>query len=173
MKFVSTKGLAPAVSFMEAMRIGLAPDGGLYMPERIPKLPSGFWNHLTTKSFHEIAVEMAGPYLEDELSADTIQAVVKDAFNFPVHLTEVEEGIYVLELFHGPTLAFKDFGARFMARLFAEQADKEGNEVTILVATSGDTGSAVANGFYNVAGVRVCLLYPKGKVSPLQEKQMT
>jgi threonine synthase len=173
MKFVSTKGLAPAVSFMEAMRIGLAPDGGLYMPERIPKLPSGFWNHLTTKSFHEIAVEMAGPYLEDELSAETIQAVVKDAFNFPVHLKEVEEGIHVLELFHGPTLAFKDFGARFMARLFAEQADKEGKDVTILVATSGDTGSAVANGFYNVAGVSVCLLYPKGKVSPLQEKQMT
>lgn len=173
MKFISTKGSAPAVSFMEAMRIGLAPDGGLYMPERIPNLPSGFWNNLTSKSFHEIAAEMAGPYLEDELSSDTIRAVVKDAFNFPVQLKEVDEGVHVLELFHGPTLAFKDFGARFMARLFAEQADKEGKEVTILVATSGDTGSAVANGFYNVAGVRVCLLYPRGKVSPLQEKQMT
>lgn len=173
MKFISTNKNAAPASFMEAMRRGLAPDGGLYMPDTVPVLPKKFWSSLHQKSFSEIAFEMAKPFLKDEISGSDLKNVVDDAFNFPVGLKEVEPGVFVLELFHGPTMAFKDFGARFMARMFARQAHKSKQEVTILVATSGDTGSAVANGFYNVDGVRVFILYPKGKVSPLQEKQMT
>ncbi|MEX0646760.1 MAG: threonine synthase, partial [Balneolaceae bacterium] len=173
MKFISTNKKAVPVSFMEAMRRGLAPDGGLYMPDVLPVLPQEFWSSLQERNFHEIAFEMAKPFLEDEISEQALQHVIEEAFNFPVELRKIEENLFVLELFHGPTLAFKDFGARFMARMFAQQAQKSEQEVTILAATSGDTGSAVANGFYKVEGVRVCLLYPKGKVSPLQEKQMT
>ena len=172
MKFVSTNREARPAGFLEAMRQGLAPDGGLYMPESIPALEDNFWKSLHQHSFHEIAFRMALPYLEGELSEEVIQSIVTDAFDFPIKLKRLENGHSVLELFHGPTLAFKDFGARFMARLFSESAGKEQKEVTILVATSGDTGSAVARGFYKVPGVRVCLLYPKGKVSPLQEQQM-
>jgi len=115
---------------------------------------------------------MAKPYFGEELSDEKLNSVINDAFNFPVPITPVEGNNFVLELFHGPTLAFKDFGARFMARLFSEKARKDQQEVTILVATSGDTGSAVAHGFYKVEGVEVCLLFPKGKVSNLQEQQM-
>lgn len=154
------------------MRTGLAPDGGLYMPAMIPRLPEAFWKSLHEYDFPEIAFRMAKPFLEDELTEEELRAVVDDAFNFPVRVKPLRNRQHVLELFHGPTLAFKDFGARFMARLFSEKAQKEQQEVTILVATSGDTGSAVAHGFYKVPGVKVCLLYPKGKVSPLQEKQM-
>lgn len=154
------------------MRKGLAPDGGLYMPEEIPVLPDSFWSSLKELSFNEIAFEMAKPYFGEELSDEKLNSVINDAFNFPVPITPVEGNNFVLELFHGPTLAFKDFGARFMARLFSEQAKKDQQEVTILVATSGDTGSAVAHGFYKVDGVKVCLLFPKGKVSNLQEQQM-
>lgn len=142
------------------------------MPEEIPVLPDSFWSSLKELSFNEIAFEMAKPYFGDELSDEKLNSVISDAFNFPVPITPVEESNFVLELFHGPTLAFKDFGARFMARLFSEQARKDQKEVTILVATSGDTGSAVAHGFYKVDGVKVCLLFPKGKVSSLQEQQM-
>lgn len=173
MKFTSTNGKSEAVPFLEAMKNGLAPDGGLYMPQSIPVLPEFFWGAASKLSFNEIASQMALPYLEGELPAERIKAVVNDAFNFPVELKKIKGNQFILELFHGPTLAFKDFGARFMARLFSEMAQEEGKKVTILVATSGDTGSAVAHGFYKVPGVRVCLLYPRGKVSPLQEKQMT
>lgn len=173
MRFQSTNRKSPAVPFLEAMRNGLAPDGGLYMPETIPVLPEDFWEDLRTRDFRDIAFEMAKPFLEGEMADEALHSVVEDAFEFPVVLKEVEQNQYVLELFHGPTLAFKDFGARFMARLFSEQAAQSEQAVTILVATSGDTGSAVAHGFYKVEGVRVCLLYPGGKVSPLQEKQMT
>ncbi|MDZ7756561.1 threonine synthase [Rhodohalobacter sp.] len=173
MKFISTRDNSPAVSFFEAMRRGLAPDGGLYMPEQIPKISEDFWSSIPGKSFPEIAFEMAKPYLEEELTENTLRTVVEEAFDFPVRMKSLGNRQHVLELFHGPTLAFKDFGARFMARLFSENAQKESEEVTILVATSGDTGGAVAHGFYKVPGVKVCLLYPKGKVSPLQEKQMT
>jgi len=173
MKFISTRDNSPAVSFFEAMRRGLAPDGGLYMPEQIPVLSESFWSSISGKTFTEIAFEMAKPYLEEELTESTLRDVVEEAFNFPVRLKNLGNRQHILELFHGPTLAFKDFGARFMARLFSENAQKKDEEVTILVATSGDTGGAVANGFYKVPGVKVCLLYPKGKVSPLQEKQMT
>ncbi len=154
------------------MRTGLAPDGGLYMPVEIPKLEPIFWSSLHKLDFTEIALEMARPYLSDELPVEVLKNVVVDAFNFPVKLHSLTEKHHILELYHGPTLAFKDFGARFMARLFSEIAHKEQREVTILVATSGDTGSAVAHGFYKVPGVKVCLLYPKGKVSRLQEMQM-
>lgn len=154
------------------MRTGLAPDGGLYMPVEIPKLEPIFWSSLHKLDFTEIALEMARLYLSDELPVEVLKNVVVDAFNFPVKLHSLTEKHHILELYHGPTLAFKDFGARFMARLFSEIAHKEQREVTILVATSGDTGSAVAHGFYKVPGVKVCLLYPKGKVSRLQEMQM-
>lgn len=154
------------------MRTGLAPDGGLYMPVKIPKLPGSFWQQPDPPNFQEVAFEMAKPYLKDELSDQEILSVVHEAFNFPIQIRSTEKNHFILELFHGPTLAFKDFGARFMARLFSEKAQREQREVTILVATSGDTGSAVAHGFYKVPGVRVCLLYPKGKVSKLQELQM-
>ena len=173
MKFTSTNRKSPAVSFMEAMRAGLAPDGGLYMPVEIPTLPELFGPYSEPYEFQEIAFRMAKPYLSDELNDREIRSVVNDAFNFPIQIHKVDEIHFILELFHGPTLAFKDFGARFMARLFSEKAQKDQREVTILVATSGDTGSAVAHGFYKVPGVRVCLLYPKGKVSKLQEQQMT
>ncbi len=172
MNFISTNHKAEPVSFLEAMRKGLAPDGGLYMPESIPRLNNGFWSRLKEKNFHEISFEIIRPYLTDELTDSEIEKVLLDALNFPVELKPIQNGLDILELYHGPTLAFKDFGARFMARLFSEKAQKEQKSVTILVATSGDTGSAVAHGFYKVPGVQVCLLYPKGKVSRLQEQQM-
>lgn len=172
MKFISTNNKAEPSSFLEAMRRGLAPDGGLYMPDSIPQLSDDFWSRLHEMNFHEISFEIVKPYLEEDLSDSEIQAVLQESLTFPVKMKPVQEGLDILELFHGPTLAFKDFGARFMARLFSEKAQKDQNEVTILVATSGDTGSAVAHGFYEVPGVQVCLLYPKGKVSLLQEQQM-
>lgn len=173
MRFISTNRNSPPVTFLEAMRTGLAPDGGLYMPDKIPILPIEFWQMSDQPNFQEIAFQMAKPYLNDELSDQEILSVVTDAFNFPIQMHSIGDKQFILELFHGPTLAFKDFGARFMARLFSEKAQRDQREVTILVATSGDTGSAVAHGFYKVPGVRVCLLYPKGKVSELQEMQMT
>ena len=157
---------------MDAVRRGLAPDGGLYMPDTIPVLSNDFWKNLHRKNFHEISFQIVKPYLEDQFDDPAIEEIIFDSLNFPLELKTVQDSIDILELFHGPTLAFKDFGARFMARLFSERAQQEKKEVTILVATSGDTGSAVAHGFYKVPGVRVCLLYPKGKVSRLQEQQM-
>ncbi len=172
MKFFSTNKQSPLASFFEAMRNGLAPDGGLYMPESIPRLPDTFWNSLPNLSFSEIAFQMARPFLGDEIGEEELAGAVEDAFNFPVKIHSLDGQVHILELFHGPTLAFKDFGARFMARLFSVKAQKEEQDVTILVATSGDTGSAVAHGFYKVPGIKVCLLYPAGKVSRLQEQQM-
>ncbi|TVQ67488.1 MAG: threonine synthase [Balneolaceae bacterium] len=172
LSFISTSGHAPPVSFLEAMRTGLAPDGGLYMPSHIPMPKPGFWKDLSRYPFTEIAYNLAKPWLEGELSESKLLSVAEDAFNFELKLVPLAGNQYVLELFHGPTLAFKDFGARFMARLFSEIADREEKTVNILVATSGDTGSAVAHGFYKVPGVKVFLLYPKGKVSRLQEMQM-
>lgn len=173
MKFISTNGRAGEVTFMEAMRNGLAPDGGLYMPQSFPRLKESFWKKLSNLTFAEIAFDMSRHFISNELPNDRLEAVITESFNFPIKLHQIEEKNFVMELFHGPTLAFKDFGARFMARLFSEQAQEKANIITILVATSGDTGSAVANGFHNVEGVNVCILYPKGKVSPLQEMQMT
>src|SRR5690625_2052599 len=158
---------------MDALREGLAPDGGLYLPSEMPIRNNLFWESLHKLSFADIAFEMARPFLKGELSDQDLREITAEAFDFPVKMVELSQQEHILELFHGPTLAFKDFGARFMARLYSKVAQHQGEEITILTATSGDTGSAVAHGFYNVPGVRVCLLFPKGKVSPLQEKQMT
>jgi threonine synthase len=173
MKLISTRAESNPVSFMQAMNDGLAVDGGLYVPQEIPKLSLDFWESLSSRSLHEIGLEMAKPYLENELDEDYLQEVIGGALNFDIPLIELPDNRYILELFHGPTLAFKDVGARFMARLFSPQAREFERDAVILVATSGDTGSAVAHGFLNVPGIHVCLLYPSGKVSKLQEQQMT
>lgn len=173
MKYYSTNGKSPLASLKDAVVKGLAPDGGLYMPERIPAIPKAFFNNLQEMSFQEIAYVVASTLFGEDIEADKLKNIVYDALNFPIPLKKVEDNIYVLELFHGPTLAFKDVGARFMARLlgYFNSKESDGKDVNVLVATSGDTGSAVANGFLNVPGVNVFVLYPKGKVSRLQEMQ--
>lgn len=173
MKYYSTNGKAPMASLKDAVIKGLAPDGGLYMPERIPSIPQAFFKNLQEMSFREIAYVVANTLFGDDVESDKLKGIVYDALNFPIPLKKIEENIYVLELFHGPTLAFKDVGARFMARLlgYFNAKEDDGKDVNVLVATSGDTGSAVANGFLNVPGVNVFVLYPKGKVSRLQEMQ--
>lgn len=169
---VSTRGIAPAVSLREAVLAGLAPDGGLYVPQVIPRLPDAWWSALHGKSFHDIAIAVALQLAGDEFDDATLTNLIRDALNFPVRIVELEKGLGVLELFHGPTFAFKDFGARTLARLLAQI--NEGSEpLTVLVATSGDTGSAVANAFFGVAGTRVVVLYPEGKVSDVQEAQLS
>jgi threonine synthase len=172
-RFVSTRGEAEPCSFTQAMKRGLAPDGGLYLPDRYPLLPGEFWQELETCTLQQIAFKIAGPYFDSASEKKIIREVVESAINFDAPLKRLEDNFYVLELFHGPTLAFKDFGARFMARAFASLDTENDGDLTILVATSGDTGSAVAHGFHGVPGTKVCLLYPSGKVSPLQEQQMT
>lgn len=173
MKYYSTNGKSPIASLKDAVVKGLAPDGGLYMPERIPAIPKAFFNNLQEMSLQEIAYVVASTLFGEDIEADKLKNIVYDALNFPIPLKKVEDNIYVLELFHGPTLAFKDVGARFMARLlgYFNSKENDGKDVNVLVATSGDTGSAVANGFLNVPGVNVFVLYPKGKVSRLQEMQ--
>lgn len=171
MRFVSTHRKSDPVSFTEALVNGLAIDGGLYMPEHIPVIDELFWDEISGYSFNEIAEKMMVPYLSDEWNRQTIRELIADAFTFDAPLRKLNDNIYVTELFHGPTLAFKDFGARFMARAFNKTArDKK---IFILVATSGDTGSAVAQGFKGSENVSVFLLYPGGKVSKLQEQQLT
>ena len=169
---VSTRGKAPAVSLKDAILAGLAPDGGLYVPQTIPRLPESWWAALRGKSFHDIAIAIAIELAGDEFDHATITNLVREAVNFPVRIVELEKGLGVLELFHGPTFAFKDFGARTLARVMAKLNDPA-SPVTVLVATSGDTGSAVANAFFGVAGTRVVVLYPEGKVSDVQEAQFT
>ena len=171
MRFVTTRG-GGGVSFLEALLHGLAPDGGLYVPERIEEWPAAELARLPTRSLTEIAYRALRPYTRGELDATTFEAVIAEALNFPIPLVEVEPGIYALELFHGPTLAFKDVGARTMARLMAA-LDTSDRSLTVLVATSGDTGSAVAHAFHRVPHTRVVVLYPEGRVSPTQEAQLT
>jgi threonine synthase len=171
--FYSTNQKAPKVSLKEAVLNGLAPDGGLYFPEVIPTLSNDFFNKLPSLSFQEIGIEVATPFLNGLASKAEIETMVNESMNFPIVLNELSDGTVSLELFHGPTLAFKDVGARFMSRLLRHFVKDLNNELHILVATSGDTGSAVASGFHKVDGIRVTILYPKGKVSPLQEKQLT
>ncbi|MDC0357879.1 threonine synthase [Oligoflexia bacterium] len=173
MRCYSTARQSEPVSIQAAIMKGLAPDGGLYMPETIPLLSKNFFENLSTMSFQDIAWQLARPYLEDEVAASVLEEIVHTAINFDAPLVRLADNLFILELFHGPTLAFKDFGARFMARLMSHFCRGEDSELTILVATSGDTGSAVAHGFYNVAGINVVVLYPSGKVSELQEKQLT
>lgn len=170
---ISTRGESPAVSFTEAMKQGLAPDGGLYMPDPIPSLPASFWNELSGAPISEIGAAIASRFGSDPQESEQLENVARTAIDFDAPLIRLSDTLYVLELFHGPTLAFKDFGARFMARAFAQLDTREERDLLILVATSGDTGSAVAHGFYNVPGTHVCLLYPSGRVSTLQEKQMS
>lgn len=175
MKYYSTNHNSPDVSLAEAVVKGLAPDRGLYMPECIGRLPQEFFDNIDRMTFHEIACTVARSFFGDDIPAADLDAIVCDTLSFPTPVVEVEPGIYSLELFHGPTLAFKDVGARFMARLlryFISRGDDRRN-VHVLVATSGDTGSAVANGFLGVDGINVHVLYPKGKVSPIQECQFT
>ena len=156
---------------------GLAEDRGLYMPEEIKKLPKQFFDDMAGMSFQDIAYNVASNFFGDDVDEDALQDIVYDTLSFDCPIVKVEENIYSLELFHGPTLAFKDVGARFMARLlgyFLRQGGSAGHKtVNVLVATSGDTGSAVANGFLGVEGIHVYVLYPKGKVSPIQECQFT
>ena len=174
MKYYSTNKEAPIATLEEAVVKGLAPDKGLYMPENINKLPKTFFDNIQDMSFQEIAFEVAKAFFGDDVETNALKDIVYDTLSFDVPAIKVEDNIYSLELFHGPTLAFKDVGARFMARLLQYFIKKEGQKsVTVLVATSGDTGSAVANGFLGVEGIHVDVLYPKGKVSKIQESQFT
>ena len=172
MRFVTTRGGSPAVSFSEAVLAGLAPDGGLYVPETIEPWSADEIARLPQRTLTEIGYRALRPYTRGELDATLFEALVVDALNFPIPLVEVEPGVFALELFHGPTLAFKDVGARLMARLMAS-LDRGDRDLTILAATSGDTGSAVAHAFHGVPHTRVVVLYPDGRVSPTQEAQLT
>ncbi|WP_243349636.1 threonine synthase [Parabacteroides sp. FAFU027] len=174
MKYYSTnKQVAPA-SLQEAVVKGLAADRGLFMPEKIKALPTEFYENIDKMSFQEIAYVVADAFFGEDIEADTLKAIVYDTLSFDAPVVPVSEGIYSLELYHGPTLAFKDVGGRFMARLLSYFIKKQGQkDVKVLVATSGDTGSAVANGFLGVEGIHVYVLYPKGLVSPIQECQFT
>lgn len=174
MKYYSTNGKSPFATLEQAVVKGLASDKGLFMPDRIKKLPQEFYDNIENLSFQEIAYQVADAFFGEDVPADTLKQIVYDTLSFDVPAVLVKENIYSLELFHGPTLAFKDVGARFMARLLGYFIRKQGQQqVNVLVATSGDTGSAVANGFLGVEGIHVYVLYPKGKVSPIQECQFT
>ncbi|MBQ7512855.1 MAG: threonine synthase [Prevotella sp.] len=173
MKYFSTNGQAPIADLKKAVVKGLAEDKGLYMPEEIYTLPKQFINDMSSMSFQDIAYNVASNMFGDDIDADALQDIVFDTLSFDCPVVKVSENIYALELFHGPTLAFKDVGARFMARLLRYFIGQTDDTVNVLVATSGDTGSAVANGFLGVEGIHVYVLYPKGKVSPIQECQFT
>ncbi len=175
MQYYSTNQQAPLASLEKAVVKGLAEDRGLYMPERIKALPAEFFDNIQNMSFQEIACQVAEAFFGEDIPAEDLKQIVCDTLAFDVPAVKVTDKIYSLELFHGPTLAFKDVGARFMARLLGYFNKKSGENrlVNVLVATSGDTGSAVANGFLGVPGIHVYVLYPKGKVSPIQECQFT
>ena len=175
MKYYSTNKKAPIATLEKAVVKGLAEDRGLYMPEHIKQLPQEFFDNIDKMSFQEIAYTVADAFFGEDVDAESLKKIVYDTLSFDCPIEKVTDNIYALELFHGPTLAFKDVGARFMARLLQYFIKKEGEtkEVNVLVATSGDTGSAVANGFLGVEGIHVYVLYPKGKVSPIQECQFT
>ena len=179
MKYYSNNGKAPQANLEKAVVKGLAEDRGLYMPEEIYKLPKEFFDDMKDLSFQDIAYNVASNFFGEDVDEDALQDLVFDTLSFDCPVVKVEDNIYALELFHGPTLAFKDVGARFMARLLqyfirGERKEEKGERtVNVLVATSGDTGSAVANGFLGVDGIHVYVLYPKGKVSPIQECQFT
>jgi len=173
MKYYSTNHKSQDVTLEMAVIQGLASDRGLFMPERINPLPESFFHEIGSMSFQEISFEVAKKFFGEDIPEDTLKKIVFDTLNFDTPLVNVKDNIYSLELFHGPTSAFKDVGARFMARLLSHFLGKEKKMVHVLVATSGDTGSAVANGFLGVPGIQVHVLYPKGKVSEIQEKQFT
>ena len=174
MKYYSTNGKADRATLHEAVVKGLAGDKGLFMPETIKRLPDSFFEEIQNLSFQEVAYRVADAFFGEDVPADTLRQIVYDTLSFDCPVVKVTDTIYSLELFHGPTLAFKDVGARFMARLLGYFIKQEGSQkVNVLVATSGDTGSAVANGFLGVEGIHVYVLYPKGKVSAIQECQFT
>ncbi len=173
MKFISTTPNDERVSFETAVLKGLTNNGALYFPEHIPRLPDSFFEQIEDFSDAEIAFEALKPYVQDDLTDQDLRWIIDDAINFETPVKHIKNNTHVLELFHGPTESFKDVGARFMSRCLSRFEKSNDKEITILVATSGDTGSAVASGFYDVKGVNVKILYPKGKVSPYQEKQMT
>jgi len=173
MKYYSTKKIAPSVDFKTAVCQGLPADNGLYFPERVPKLSRDFIDNLKNISFLEAAHHIATPYTHENLSSEQLTSIIERTLSFEIPLVELGTNLYTLELYHGPTLAFKDVGARFLAGCMQIFAKENNQELTILVATSGDTGSAVANAFLGLEGINVCVLYPSGKVSKLQEMQMT
>lgn len=174
MQYYSTNKKAPIADLHKAVVKGLAEDRGLYMPERIKPLPQEFYDNIQDMTFQEIAYQVADAFFGEDVPAEDLRRIVYDTLAFDCPVVKVSDNIYSLELFHGPTLAFKDVGARFMARLLSHFIRQEGQQqVNVLVATSGDTGSAVANGFLGVEGIHVYVLYPKGKVSPIQECQFT
>ena len=173
MKYYSTNHQTPDVTLQEAVVKGLAADKGLFMPERINTLPTSFFEQMSQMSLQEVAYQVAQAFFGEDIPADKLKQIVYDTMNFNIPLVKVSDNIYSLELFHGPTLAFKDVGARFMARMLGYFVSGQDKLVNVLVATSGDTGSAVANGFLGVEGIHVYVLYPKGKVSLIQEKQFT
>jgi len=170
MKWISTRGASPAITFVDALFAGTAPDGGLYMPERLDPLPAGTVDRLRDADLVEVGTTIGAHLLSDEITRAALAPLVRDALDFPVPLVQVADRSWVLELFHGPTMAFKDVGARVQARLLHHFTD--GTPLTILVATSGDTGSAVAQAFHRVPDARVVVLYPEGQVSDVQEAQM-
>lgn len=173
MKYFSLNKQSPIVNFREATLLGQAPDKGLYFPERIPVHSSEFIEQLKNLSKEDIAFRVMQPFVGDTIPAEELFRIVSETVNFPFPLKSIHENIASLELYHGPTFAFKDVGARFMSRCLSYFSSNQSNKTTILVATSGDTGGAVANGFLGVEGIDVIILYPSGKVSPVQELQLT
>ncbi|MFY0608434.1 MAG: threonine synthase [Cyclobacteriaceae bacterium] len=173
MKFYSTNGQSSHALFRDAVIKSLPADKGLYFPEQIIPLNAGFFDELKNLTLPEIGMAVMTQFCEEDIPTSKLEEILKGALDFPTPVVEVEKGIHTLELFHGPTYAFKDVGARFLARCLGYFNESNNQEVTILVATSGDTGGAVASGFYEVPGVNVIILYPSGKVSDLQEKQLT
>ncbi|QIY82357.1 threonine synthase [Chryseobacterium sp. NEB161] len=170
MKYISTRQ-QEETNIKTAILKGLADDGGLFMPEYIPQLDSAFFEKLPNLTLQEIGFRVAREFLGESIPDENLKEIIDEVLNFEIPAVKISENIYSLELFHGPTMAFKDVGARFMARMMSYFS--EGKPMKVIAATSGDTGSAVASGFYNVPGIEVYILYPKGKVSPLQEKQLT
>ena len=173
MKYYSLNHQSPAVDFREAAIRGQAPDKGLYFPEHIPVFDPSFFKNIEKMPDEEIAFQVICPYVADDIPEKELRRIVKETISFPLPLVKLNENIYSLELFHGPTLAFKDIGARFMSRCLGYFSKEKEGKLIVLVATSGDTGGAVAHGFYEVDGVEVVILYPSGKVSSVQEKQLT
>ncbi|MFT7034058.1 MAG: threonine synthase [Cyclobacteriaceae bacterium] len=173
MKYYSTNKSVPEVSYEEAIVKGLPEDNGLFMPERIEALPQSFIDGLKDSNLQEIGYQVASRFIEDEIPEEDLRNIINETLAFDIPAVHVEEDVYSLELFHGPTLAFKDVGARFLARCLRYFSSKKARKATILVATSGDTGSAVAHGFLGLENINVIILYPKGKVSDIQEKQLT
>lgn len=173
MRFYSTNNTSEFTSLKDAVLQGLAADNGLYMPERIPVFPEAFFEGIHEMDFRQLALEVAGKFTDGEVPLPALKKIIDHTLQFDAPVVTLGENISALELFHGPTMAFKDFGARFMSQLLAFFSAQVNRDIVILVATSGDTGSAVANGFLGVPGIRVVVLYPSGKVSDIQEKQFT